>query len=57
MTETTTLELKLAHQLAYLDQEPLFVTFLDLKKAYDALDQEQCLELLKGYGVNRNFLR
>ena len=44
-------ELKLTLQLAYLDQEALFATFLDLKKAYDAMGQERCLELLEGYGV------
>ncbi len=48
---TATLELKLTQQLAYLEQEALFVTILDIKKPYDALDCERCLEILKGYGV------
>ena len=25
--------------------------FLDLHKAYDALDRSRCLEILEGYGV------
>ena len=34
--------------------------FLDLHKAYDALDRSRCLEILEGYGVGpkaRNLLR
>ena len=26
--------------------------FLDLRKAYDALDRSRCLEILEGYGVS-----
>ena len=40
---------KLAH-LAYIEQETLSSTFGYLKKAYDAMDRERCLEILKGYG-------
>ena len=28
--------------------------FLDLTKAYDALDRSRCLEILEGYGVGPN---
>ncbi len=35
---TAILELKLAQQLAYLEQEALFSTFIDVKKAYGAMD-------------------
>ena len=48
---------KLVQQLAYLEQHPLFVIFIDLKKAYDAMDRERCLEILVGYGVGPNILR
>ena len=32
-------------------EEVLYVIFLDLTKAYDALDRSKCLEILEGYGV------
>ena len=32
-------------------EEVLYVIFLDLTKAYDALDRSQSLEILKVYGV------
>ena len=31
--------------------------FLDLHKAYDALDRSRCLEILEGYGVGPNARR
>ena len=38
-------------QLAAMREEVLYVIFLDLTKAYDALDRSRSLEILKGYGV------
>ena len=35
-------------------EEVLYVIFLDLTKAYDALDRSRCLEILEGYGVGPN---
>ena len=32
-------------------EEVLYVIFLDLTKAYDALDRSRSLEILEGYGV------
>ena len=32
-------------------EEVLYAIFLDLNKAYDALDRSRCLEILEGYGV------
>jgi hypothetical protein len=46
-TGTATVEAKLAQQLAYIEQEPLYQTFIDLKKAYDAMDRERCLEIFQ----------
>ena len=42
-TRTTTLEAKLLQQLAAMREEVLYVIFLDLTKAYDALDRSRCL--------------
>ena len=50
-TRTTTLEAKLLEQLAAMREEFLYVIFLDLTKAYDALDRSRSLEILEGYRV------
>ena len=50
-TGTATLEAKLLQQLAAMREEVLYVIFLDLTNAYDALDRSSSLEILKGYGV------
>ena len=42
-TGTATLEAKLLQQLAAMREEVLYVIFLDLTKAYDALDRSRCL--------------
>ena len=55
-TGMATTEVKLAQQLAYLEQQPLFGIFIDLKKAYDAMTREQCLEILEAYGVGPKLL-
>ena len=44
-------------QLAWVDQEPLYQIYLDLRKAYHALDRGGCLEILAGYGVGPNLIR
>ena len=46
---TTTLEAKLAHQLAEIAYEPLFQVVLDIQKVYDLLDRGQCMEILHVY--------
>ena len=50
-TSTANLKAKLLQQLAALREEVLYVIFLDLHKAYDALDRSMCLDILEGYGV------
>jgi hypothetical protein len=50
------MEVKLQQQLAWGEQEPLYQIYLDLRKAYDALDWGLCLEILVGYGVGPNLL-
>ena len=59
-TGTTTLKTKLIQQLAALREEVLYVIFLDLHKAYEALDRSRCLEILEGYSIRpraRNLLK
>ncbi len=51
------MEVKLQQQLAWVDQEPLYQIYLDLRKAYDALDRGRCLKILAGYVVWPNLLR
>ena len=51
-TGTATLEAKLLQKLAGMRKEVLYVIFLDLTKAYDALDRSRSLEILKGCGVH-----
>ena len=50
-TGTDTFEAKLLQQLEALREEVLYVIFLDLHKAYDALDKSRCLEILEGYDM------
>ena len=43
---TAYLEVKLLQQLAAMMEEVLYMIFLDLHKAYDALDRDRCLDIL-----------
>jgi hypothetical protein len=56
-TGTAIMEVKLHQQLAWVDQASLYQIYLDLKKAYGALDWTRCLEILAGYRVGPNLLR
>ena len=56
-TGTAILEAKLLAQLRCRSDKPLFMVFLDLKKAYDTLDRGQALRILEGYGVGANIRR
>ena len=56
-TGTATLEAKLLQQLAAIREEVLYVIFLDLTKAYDALDRYRTLDILKGYVVGERVRR
>ena len=53
-TGTAIIEVKLRMQLAQRTTKPLYLVFLDLKKAYDTLDRGQTLEILKEYGLGDN---
>ena len=39
------------HQSVALWEEVLYVIFVELQKAYDALDRSRCLDILESYGV------
>jgi hypothetical protein len=56
-TGTAVIEAKLTQQLAHLEQTPFYGVFLDLKKAFDAMDRERCLLLLEGHGASPNMRR
>ncbi len=55
-TGTVTIEAKLAQQLAWMEQEPLYQLFVDLRKAYGHLDWERCLAIMTRYGVGPKLL-
>ena len=50
-TGTANLEAKLLQKLVASREEVLYVIFLDLQKAYDALERSICLDILEGYSV------
>ena len=56
-TGTEIIEAKLAQQLAYIKQAPFYEIFLDLRKAFNAMDMNRCLLILKCYGVEPNIPR
>eukprot|EP00956_Cyclotella_meneghiniana_P003690 scaffold4479_cov46-Cyclotella_meneghiniana.AAC.3 len=55
-TGTAILKAKLVQQLAYLRQTLLYEVFIDLRKAYDAMDRRRTLMILEAYGAGPNML-
>ncbi len=47
----------MTQQLAHIEQTPFYGVFIDLKKAFDAMDRERCLLLLEGHGASSNMRR
>ncbi len=56
-TGTAIIEAKLAQQLSYLELRPFYGIFPNLRKAFDAMDREQCLMVLEGYGAGPQMIR
>jgi hypothetical protein len=56
-TGAAVIEAKLAQQLAHIEQTPFYGVFINLKKAFDAMDQERCLLILEGHGAGLNMRR
>ena len=56
-TGTAILEVKLAQALACIEQAPLYMVFLDLRKAYDTVDRSRALEVFEQYGMGPRMLR
>ena len=56
-TGTAAMEVKLTQQLDFIEQVPLYGVFIDLRKAYDAMDRGRCLKIIEAYGVSPNMLR
>ncbi len=48
------IEAMLTQQLTHIEQSPFYGVFVDLTKAFDALDREQFLQLMDEYGVGPN---
>ena len=51
------MEAKLVQQLAFMEQCPLYAIFIDLRKAYDAMDRGRSLDILRDCGVGEKTLR
>ncbi len=56
-TSTAIIEAKLAQQLLYLELQPFYGVFLDLRKVFDAMDREQVIMLLEEYGAGPRMIR
>ena len=51
------MEAKLLSQLRYQIEEPLYMVFIDLEKAFYSLDRERAMRILELYGVGVNLCR
>ena len=54
-TGTETLEANLDQKLAGLCHEPLLDVLLDVRKSYNSLERERCMEILRGYGLGLTY--
>ena len=56
-TGTTIIEIKMAMELACIEQSPLFINYLDLTKACDALNRKRALDTFEECGMGPKMLR
>ncbi len=56
-TGTAIIKAKLVQQLSYLELKPFYGVFLDLRKAFDAMDRERCIIILESYGAGPRLVR
>jgi hypothetical protein len=54
---TAIIKAKLAQQLSYLEMQPFYGVFLELQKAFNAMDREQCIMILEGYEAGPQIVR
>ncbi len=50
-TGTAVIKAKLTQQLAHIEQAPFYGVFINLRKAFKAMDWERCLFILEGHGI------
>ena len=48
-TETVIMDLKKLQELKSVEQDPLFLIYLDIRKTYDNLNHGRLLQMLVGY--------
>ena len=53
-TGTATMEMNLSRQLGGFFHWTLFQVFVDVRKSYESLEREICMEILRVYGVGIN---
>ena len=53
-TSTAIINLKLQMQLEKREKKPLYMVFINIKKAYDSLDKQRTTRLLENYGLGKN---
>ena len=49
-TGAAMMEIKIAQDIASINQDSLFLVFLDICKAYETLERRQLIQALEGYG-------
>ncbi len=56
-TGTAIIKVKSAQQFSYLKLKPFYGVFLDLWKAFNAMDREWSIMVLEGYGSGPQMIR